>query len=124
SAGYPGAVRTGLPIAGLDDLEPGLLVFHAGTIRRADARPSRGWEALKRGLGHDGSPCDLLTSGGRVLTVVGTGVTLAEARRRAYRGAETVRFEGYQYRTDIGAVAEAPAPLAGRGSAVQESPEQ
>ena len=44
-----------------------------------------------------------MTSGGRVLTVVGTGATLREARDRAYAAAERITFEGRQMRRDIGA---------------------
>ena len=86
SAGYPEAVRDGVPLSGLEgirqDGDSGALVFHAGTERR------------------DGA---LFTRGGRVLTVAGLGPDLASARRAAYTNAERVRFEGMQYRRDIGA---------------------
>jgi phosphoribosylamine--glycine ligase len=95
SAGYPDAVRDGFTIEGLAGVEPGTLVFHAGTIRR------------------DGA---LVTRGGRVLTVVGQGSTLAEARETAYRNAERIRFEGVQYRHDIGGMDLTPGPSpVGRG---------
>jgi phosphoribosylamine--glycine ligase len=83
SEGYPGTVRKGDPITGLADAlaQPGVLVFHAGT-------------AL-----HDGQ---LVTAGGRVLSVVGRGTTIAEATSIAYRGVELVQFPGRQFRTDIG----------------------
>lgn len=81
SGGYPGAYETGFPITGLDQLDEEVQVFHAGT-RRAD----------------DGT---LVTAGGRVLTVVATGVTIAEAHDRAYRNAERVRFQGRHFRRDI-----------------------
>jgi phosphoribosylamine--glycine ligase len=58
------------------------MVFHAGT-RREDAR--------------------LLTSGGRVVCVTALGENLRTARRRAYEAAALVRFDGAQYRKDIGA---------------------
>jgi len=83
SGGYPGAYRTGLPIAGLD-AEGGLSganVFHSGTARR------------------DGA---LVTGGGRVLGVQALGADVAEAIARAYAAAERVRFEGAHYRRDIG----------------------
>ena len=83
SGGYPGPYETGLPIAGLDAVDPDALVFHAGT--RADP---------------DGGP---VTSGGRVLTVVGRGPSLVDARARAYAGAERVTFPGRHYRRDIAA---------------------
>jgi phosphoribosylamine--glycine ligase len=82
SGGYPGAVRDGVPVYGLDTLPADSLVFHAGTVER-DGR--------------------IFTAGGRVLTVVGLGPTLADARRRAYGDVERVRFEGMQYRRDVGA---------------------
>ena len=47
---------------------------------------------------------DLITAGGRVLAVTGTGPDLAEARKVAYRGASPLRWPGIQIRTDIAAV--------------------
>jgi phosphoribosylamine--glycine ligase len=83
SGGYPGAYRTGLPIEGLDAAAklPDTLIFHAGT------RAENG---------------QILTSGGRVLNIVGLGETLAEARQNAYRAAEHIHFDGMHYRRDIG----------------------
>jgi phosphoribosylamine--glycine ligase len=83
SGGYPGEYRTGLPVEALGDLDADVLVFHAGTRRDADGR--------------------VVTSGGRVLTVVATGDTVAEARQRAYDNVKRIRFEGAHYRTDIAA---------------------
>jgi phosphoribosylamine--glycine ligase len=82
AAGYPDAVRTGDVIEGLDEAArlPGKL-FHAGT-RRVGER--------------------VLTSGGRVLCAVGLGEDVGQARREAYTLAEHVRFDGAQYRHDIG----------------------
>ena len=80
SAGYPGAYQTGLPIKGLETLDEDVEVFHAGT-------------RLEEGR--------LLTAGGRVLTVVAAGPTLAEARAKVYDNVPRVRFEGMHYRTDI-----------------------
>jgi phosphoribosylamine--glycine ligase len=82
SGGYPGSYDTGFPIKGLDDVDPDVQVFHAGTKR-----------------GDDGA---LVTAGGRVLTVVATGATLAEAREKAYRNVKRIRFQGAHYRRDIG----------------------
>ncbi len=82
SGGYPGPYRTGLPIAGLDAIQADVQVFHAGT-----------------NLAEDGS---VLTAGGRVLNVVATAPTLAEARMKAYRNVERIHFEGMHYRRDIG----------------------
>jgi phosphoribosylamine---glycine ligase len=84
SGGYPGPYQTGLPIEGLDEIDDDVLVFHAGTKRDADGR--------------------LVTAGGRVLTVVAEGASLAEARDKAYRNCGRIRFEGVHYRRDIGAV--------------------
>ena len=84
SGGYPGPYETGLPIAGLPGRDAGgddALVFHAGTA-----------------AGESGGP---VTSGGRVLTVVGRGPDLATARDRAYAAAERITFEGRQLRRDI-----------------------
>lgn len=83
SAGYPGDVVKGQPIEGLGDLDDGVLVFHGGTA-----------------AGGDGS---LVTAGGRVVTVVGMGEDVIEARAVAYRNVERVRFAGRQYRRDIAA---------------------
>jgi phosphoribosylamine--glycine ligase len=75
----------GAPITGVADGEAaGALVFHGGTCVR------------------DGA---LLTNGGRILSVTGTGPTVAEARRLAYEGVERVSFEGMRFRTDIAAAA-------------------
>jgi phosphoribosylamine---glycine ligase len=85
SEGYPGRYETGAPIDGVEDAEAleGVTVFHSGTGRDAAGR--------------------LVTAGGRVVSVTGAGASLAEARDRAYRGAERIRFEGMHYRTDIAA---------------------
>lgn len=82
SGGYPGPYRTGYPIQGLASLDPDILVFHAGT-RRQDGQ--------------------VVTAGGRVLTVVGLGTTLAEARARAYANVSRLFFPDMHYRRDIGA---------------------
>jgi phosphoribosylamine--glycine ligase len=82
SGGYPGSYETGLPIEGLDEVDADVQVFHAGTKRREDGV--------------------VVTAGGRVLTVVATGATLADAREKAYRNVERIRFQGVHYRRDIG----------------------
>jgi phosphoribosylamine---glycine ligase len=80
--GYPGSVRLGDAIEGLERAAqlPGK-VFHAGTRL------------------HDGA---VTTSGGRVLCAVGLGASVAAAQREAYALVEAVRFAGMQYRRDIG----------------------
>jgi phosphoribosylamine--glycine ligase len=84
SGGYPGEYETGLDITGLDTLEAGgnVLVFHAGT-RKRDGR--------------------IVTAGGRVLGVTGTGAALDEALARAYAAIRCIQFKGMHYRRDIGA---------------------
>lgn len=100
SRGYPEGSETGVPISGLDQAAGEALVFHSGTRIR------------------DGV---VTTDGGRVLTVVGQGGTLGEARLCAYRATDRIRFDGMQYRRDIGARLEALAQArddavpAGRG---------
>jgi phosphoribosylamine--glycine ligase len=84
SGGYPGSYQTGYPITGLDDLDEDVLVFHAGT-KLDDNR-------------------QVVTSGGRVLTVVACGKTLAEARERVYANIPRIHFEGAHYRKDIAVI--------------------
>jgi phosphoribosylamine--glycine ligase len=83
SRGYPESSESGQPIAGLAEAgrEPFVTLYHAGTARRDDG---------------------IVTAGGRVLTVVGRGKDFAEAIVRAYAGVSRIRFDGMQYRHDIG----------------------
>jgi phosphoribosylamine--glycine ligase len=81
SGGYPRSYQTGFPISGLDSLDKDIVVFHAGTK-----------------LGPDGQ---VLTGGGRVLTVVARGKSLAEAREKVYANITRIKFEGCHYRRDI-----------------------
>jgi phosphoribosylamine--glycine ligase len=75
----------GATIKGVENAEAaGALVFHGGTAVR------------------DGT---VVTSGGRILSVTGTGTTVADARARAYAAVELITFDGVQYRQDIAAVA-------------------
>jgi phosphoribosylamine---glycine ligase len=81
SAGYPDAPESGVPIGGVEIAEAtGALVFHAGT-------------ALQHG--------QLMSAGGRVLDVVGTGDSVAEARERAYGAIEQIDFPGVRFRADV-----------------------
>jgi phosphoribosylamine--glycine ligase len=80
SGGYPGAYTSGHPISGLDALPVGGVVFHAGTVR---------------------SGTETVTAGGRVLTCVGRGETMAAARDLAYATADAVSFDGAYRRGDI-----------------------
>lgn len=80
--GYPAQPVTGHVITGADaDFGPDVTVFHAGTAERDR---------------------DLVTAGGRVLTVVGRGVDHADAMRTAYEAVAKISFDGMQYRRDIG----------------------
>lgn len=80
SAGYPGNVRTGDPITGLDHVTKST-VFHAGTKFHEDI---------------------LITAGGRVLGVTAAAPTLPAAIAAAYAEIPEIHFEGMQYRRDIG----------------------
>jgi phosphoribosylamine--glycine ligase len=83
SAGYPASADKGRVITGLDQAaaSPGALVFHAGTGRKDGA-----WT----------------TQGGRVLAVSGLGPDLAAALQAAYAAGSLIRFDGMQFRRDIG----------------------
>ena len=84
SPGYPGQYPTGYEIDGLADLDEDVMAFHAGT--KSESRP--GGDVL-------------VTSGGRVMTIVAQGVNLEEARIKAYDNVRKVSFPGVQYRRDI-----------------------
>ncbi|TFW30215.1 phosphoribosylamine--glycine ligase [Massilia arenosa] len=79
--GYPETPRKGDVIDGIPAETPECVTFHAGTIER------------------DGQ---LLTSGGRVLCVVGLGDSIKMAQKQAYEAVEKISFAGAQYRRDIG----------------------
>jgi len=82
AGGYPGAVRSGDPITGLDTpTQTDVKVFHAGTKLNAQ--------------GH------VATAGGRVLTVCALGGDIADARRRAYAAIDAIHYDGAFCRRDI-----------------------
>jgi phosphoribosylamine--glycine ligase len=83
SGNYPddAAMQLGQRIRGMVEMPPGVLIFHAGT-------------RYEPGVG-------LVTDGGRVVTSVALGETVAKARGTALAGARQVRFEGAFYRSDI-----------------------
>jgi phosphoribosylamine--glycine ligase len=85
SAGYPGKSPVGRPISGLE-APPGS-EFRDSAIFIAGAREEAG---------------RVITAGGRVLAVAAWGKDLPQALDLAYRRVEQVRFEGMQYRKDIG----------------------
>ncbi|MBI2952721.1 MAG: phosphoribosylamine--glycine ligase [Chloroflexi bacterium] len=80
SGGYPGPFAKGYPISGLETIDSDALVFQAGTARQGGAT---------------------ITSGGRVLTVVGLDKDLAGARAKAYANATRISFDGCHYRKDV-----------------------
>ena len=79
--GYPGTPAKGGAIGGLDTIEEGAIIFHAGTARDGER---------------------IVASGGRVLAVTGRGTTLGEARTRAYKAVAAIDFPGAFHRRDIG----------------------
>jgi phosphoribosylamine--glycine ligase len=79
--GYPDAPRKGDTISGLPPPAEDCRVFHAGTALNGT---------------------EVVVNGGRVLTVTALGGNVSAARRRAYGAAEAIRFEGMQFRRDIG----------------------
>jgi len=84
SYGYPGTYETGLEITGLGKDNENSIVFHAGTT-----------------LAQDGK---VVTNGGRVLTIVGKGNTLTQARTQAYNRLQKIHFTNAHYRSDIAKV--------------------
>jgi phosphoribosylamine--glycine ligase len=87
AGGYPAASDSGTAIEGIAEAEAaGALVFHAGTALHGDR---------------------LVTNGGRILGVTGTGPTVGDARDRAYAGVERIRFAGARFRRDIALAAAA-----------------
>jgi len=82
SGGYPGKYETGKSISGLDEAAKldGLQIFHAGTKQLNG---------------------EIVTAGGRVLAVTALGLTIAEARSRAYEAVARIHFENCHYRRDI-----------------------
>ncbi|MEH0521188.1 phosphoribosylamine--glycine ligase [Streptomyces stelliscabiei] len=92
SHNYPGSPRTGDPITGLDEIAavdaPHAYVLHAGTRRVGD---------------------EVVSAGGRVLSVTATGEDLTQARDRAYTAVARIGLDGSQHRSDIAAKAAAEA---------------
>ena len=83
SGGYPGKHEVNKDITGLDDVDDDVNVFFAG-VKNANGK--------------------LLTAGGRVMAVVGSGETLDEAREKTYKNVSKIKFDNMHYRTDIGLI--------------------
>lgn len=81
SEGYPGEYKKDLKITGLDKLDKDIILFHNGTT-------------IKDG--------DLITNGGRVLSITSLGKTVEEARENIYSNINKIKFDGMYYRNDIG----------------------
>ncbi len=83
SKGYPGKYRKGAVITGLEKIKTmkDTVVFHAGTSF---------------------SNKDIVTSGGRVISITATGTDIRNAKIRAYTAVENIHFQGMHYRKDIG----------------------
>ena len=81
SGGYPGDYEKGKVITGIDEVTDSM-VFQAGTQRKDNG--------------------EVVTTGGRVLSVTSYGETISEALSRCYASAGLIQFEGVRYRTDIG----------------------
>ena len=81
AAGYPLNPRKGDAISGLPREADDAMVFHAGTTQRGK---------------------EIVSSGGRVLCVTALADTVKAAQQRAYEVAQGIRFDGAQYRRDIG----------------------
>lgn len=80
SGGYPEKYAKGVPIK-IGELDDGIILFHAGT-------------AFKDG--------ELVTNGGRVIGVTALGETIEDARKKAYKNIQNIKFDNMHYRTDIG----------------------
>lgn len=80
SGGYPESYEKGKEITGLNDIEKDIIVFHNGT-KKTDA---------------------IYTNGGRVLSVTALGNDLKEAREKAYKNVEKIKFDKAYFRKDIG----------------------
>ena len=81
SAGYPESSSSGDVISGLERVADGVHVTHAGTARNDEGQ--------------------IVTAGGRVLSVTALGPDIAACRQSAYAAADMIEFDGRQLRRDI-----------------------
>ncbi|HEX8220335.1 MAG TPA: phosphoribosylamine--glycine ligase [Chloroflexia bacterium] len=115
SENYPAGKPSPVPIGGLESVEEGTLVFHGGTEGAGTLalQPPVGGTTKRKPIfstlfAGPSQPVaipddfDIKATGGRVLTVVGRGATLREARAAAYRNVSRIEIAGAQYRSDIG----------------------
>ncbi|MFC1910670.1 phosphoribosylamine--glycine ligase [Chloroflexota bacterium] len=82
SGGYPDDYQTGYPITGLDRVDKDIMIFHAGT---------------KPGT----KPEEVVTTGGRVLTIAAMSKSIKEAREKVYTNISRISFKDCHYRKDI-----------------------
>jgi phosphoribosylamine---glycine ligase len=115
SENYPTSKSPAVPVSGLGDVEEGVLIFHAGTeaqglvpLQPDELRPVKDRSIMRSLFGRKRDPLveatfdlELMANGGRILTIVGRGPTLAEARERVYANLPKVHIPGAKYRTDI-----------------------
>ena len=80
SGGYPENYKKGFKISGLNQVNDSI-IFHAGTTQQNN---------------------NIVTSGGRVLSVVSSGKTMKEALQKSYKNIDKINFEGKTFRKDIG----------------------
>jgi phosphoribosylamine--glycine ligase len=92
AGGYPEAPRQGDEIRGIPAPSEAVRVFHAGTQRTTPVKPGSAPPVA----------ATLQTNGGRVLCVTALGDSVKAAQRLAYQAIESIRFDGMQYRHDIG----------------------
>lgn len=80
SGGYPEGYKKGIPMSGFNDVHKSI-VFHAGTAQNDD---------------------QIVTAGGRVVSLTAMGDSIEEAREKAFADVEKIKFDGAYYRRDIG----------------------
>ncbi|WP_312906418.1 phosphoribosylamine--glycine ligase [Tissierella praeacuta] len=81
SSGYPENYEKGFKITGMEKLDKDIILFHNGTKKLDN---------------------DLITNGGRVLSITCLGKTIEEARENIYLDIDNINFDGMRYRKDIG----------------------